>query len=1063
MSNVGQKERATQNRVVKFFQNELGYRYLGDWKDRQGNRNVESHILANWLADRGVSELLINRALRKLDIATALGEGKKLYDANKEVYRLLRYGVKEKEGAGEQNQTVWLIDWQHPEANDFAIAEEVTVKGDQLSPKTKRPDLVLYVNGIALGVIELKRSSVSVSEGIRQNLDNQKKDFIRNFFTTMQLVMAGNDTQGVRYGTIETTEKYYLEWKENLEWKDPAIITSVDKTENTSTLLDSHLGQLCNKSRFLQLIHDFIVFDSGVKKTCRHNQYFGIQAARKHITSRHGGIIWHTQGSGKSLTMVWLAKWIRENVADSRVLIITDRTELDEQIEKVFIGVDEFIYRTKSGSDLVASLNKPNPWLLCSLVHKFGRNGEALDDNAGVGGDDEATDDFIAAMTRNLPKDFSVKGNLFVFVDECHRTQSGKLHTAMKSLLSGKEGPEAMFIGFTGTPLMKKDKKKSLEIFGPYIHTYKFNEAVLDGVVLDLRYEARDIDQHLTSEKKIDQWFEAKTKGLSHLAKMQLKQKWGTMQKVLSSKSRLEKIVSDILMDMELKPRLMDGRGNAMLVCASVHQACVVYDLFSKTDLHDKCAIVTSYQPVAGSIKGEESGEGLTEKLFKYDVYRKMLASYFEQSEDEAAKRVEEFEKEVKKRFIDEPGQMRLLIVVDKLLTGFDAPSATYLYIDKSMADHNLFQAICRVNRLDGEDKEYGYIIDYKDLFRSLDKALKDYTAEAFDAYDAEDVAGLLKDRLVQAREDLDNALETVRAICEPVETPRHTQDFIHYFCGKSGVSYDADTRSEQETLRLTLYTAVAKLLRAYANLANEMEQAGYTTEESIQIKAEVVFYEKVRDEVKLASGDLLEMKRFEPAMRHLLDMYIRADDSEVLMDFEDFGLIDLVINNNGEGMDKLPKGLRDNEDAMAEAIENNVRKTIVDENPVNPKYFDQMSTLLEELIKQRREKALNYQEYLEKIRELAKKVVNPVGASQSSYPDSIDTAAKQAIFDNFGNDEVLTTKIDTAVRFTKRADWLGDRFKEREIANAIREETASYGIDVAAIMELIKAQKEYH
>lgn len=185
------------------------------------------------------------------------------------------------------------------------------------------------------------------------------------------------------------------------------------------------------------------------------------------------------------------------------MLIITDRTELDEQIEKVFIGVDEFIYRTKSGSDLVASLNKPNPWLLCSLVHKFGRNGEALDDNAGVGGDDEATDDFIAAMTRNLPKDFSVKGNLFVFVDECHRTQSGKLHTAMKSLLSGKEGPEAMFIGFTGTPLMKKDKKKSLEIFGPYIHTYKFNEAVLDGVVLDLRYEARDIDQHLTSEKKL--------------------------------------------------------------------------------------------------------------------------------------------------------------------------------------------------------------------------------------------------------------------------------------------------------------------------------------------------------------------------------------------------------------------------------------------------------------------------------------------------------------------------------------------------------------------------------
>ena len=623
MSTVGQKERATQNRVVDFFQHALGYRYLGDWKSRQDNRNVEQQTLANWLEKRGVSEPLIKRALRKLDAATALGEGKKLFDANKEVYRLLRYGVKEKEGTGEQNQTVWLIDWQNPEANDFAIAEEVTVKGEN----KKRPDIVIYVNGIALGVIELKRSSVSVSEGIRQNLDNQKKDFIRNFFTTMQLVMAGNDTQGIRYGTIETTEKYYLEWKE------PANGTSYPQGD---TLLDTHLGQLCNKQRFLQMIHDFIVFDAGVKKTCRHNQFFGIQAAKKHIKSRNGGIIWHTQGSGKSLTMVWLAKWIRENVTDSRVLVITDRTELDEQIEKVFSGVDETIYRTKSGGDLIATLNKPNPWLLCSLVHKFGSNDEVIDEQA----EDESTKEFIAALNSNLPSDFVAKGNLFVFVDECHRTQSGKLHTAMKAIL-----PEAMFIGFTGTPLMKKDKKKSLEVFGPYIHTYKFNEAVSDGVVLDLRYEARDIDQQLTSEKKIDQWFEVKTKGLSHLAKMQLKQKWGTMQKVLSSKSRLEKIVSDILMDMELRPRLMDGRGNALLVCASVHQACVVYDLFSKTDLHGKCAIVTSYQPAASSIKGEESGEGLTEKLFKYDVYRKMLANYFEQTEDNAAKRVAEFEK----------------------------------------------------------------------------------------------------------------------------------------------------------------------------------------------------------------------------------------------------------------------------------------------------------------------------------------------------------------------------------------------------------------------------------
>nr|MBG3153196.1 type I restriction endonuclease subunit R [Proteus mirabilis] len=1029
MSNVGQRERITQNRIVQFFQTDLGYRYLGDWQDRANNKNIEVEILVDWLTKRGVSEVLINRTIRQLDAAAALGEGKKLYYANKEVYRLLRYGVKDKEGAGHQNETVWLIDWNNPEANDFAIAEEVSIKGEN----KKRPDIVLYVNGIALGVIELKRSSVSVSEGIRQNLDNQKKDFIRNFFTTMQLVMAGNDTQGLRYGTIETPEKFYLEWKEPLE-------------NNYDYKLDFHLSRVCNKARFLQIIHDFIVFDAGTKKTCRHNQFFGVEAAKHHVAKREGGIIWHTQGSGKSLTMVWLAKWIRENVTDARVLIVTDRTELDEQIEKVFTGIDEEIYRTKSGADLVATLNQPNPWLICSLVHKFGRQSDPERD--------AATDEFIEELKKSLPSSFIAKGTLFVFVDECHRTQSGKLHDAMKTIL-----PEAMFVGFTGTPLMKKDKKKSIEVFGPYIHTYKFDEAVADGVVLDLRYEARDIDQHITSQKKVDEWFEAKTRGLSRIAKTQLKLKWGTMQKVLSSKSRLQQIVNDILLDMDTRPRLMDGHGNAMLVCSSVYQACKAYEMFSQTDLGGKVAIVTSFQPTPASIKGEETGEGLTEKLFKYDIYRKMLADYFELPEDKAANKVEDFEKEVKKRFVDEPGQMRLLIVVDKLLTGFDAPSATYLYIDKQMADHSLFQAICRVNRLDGDDKEYGYIIDYKDLFRSLDKAISDYTQGAFEGYDKEDVVGLLKDRLEQARLDLDSTLEMVRALCEPVKAPRNTEDYIHYFCGESGLNQDELT--EKEALRLTLYQSVAKLLRAFANIANEMPDAGYSAHDVDSIRSEVCHYEKVRDEVKLASGDLVEMKRFEPAMRHLLDMYIRADDSEVLMDFEELGLIELIVEKGVTAVDALPEDLRKNPGAMAETIENNVRKIIVDENPVNPKYYEQMSVLLNELIELRRQKAIEYQDYLEKIRELAAKVVRPERTA-SNYPASIDTNPKRAFYDNFGKDELLATKIDSAIRYTKKADWVGDRFKEREIANAIREETAGYELDIQAVMELAKEQKEY-
>lgn len=1031
MSTIGQRERATQQRLIQFFVKDLGYRYLGRSAGYAGDSNIDTDILSAWLKRRGVSDTLITRVLRQLDSAAALGEGKKLYYANKEVYRLLRYGVKEKEGAGEQNQTVWLIDWANPEANDFAIADEVTVKGEY----SKRPDLVLYVNGIALGVIELKRSSVHVSEGIRQNLDNQKKTFIRNFFTTMQLVMAGNDTQGLRYGTIETPEKYYLEWKE----------------ENTGTYthkLDFHLSRLCSKSRLLDIVHNYMAFDAGVKKLCRHNQFFGVEAAKQHIARREGGIIWHTQGSGKSLTMVWLAKWIRENVPNSRVLIVTDRTELDEQIESVFMGVDEEIYRTSSGNDLIATLNHPNPWLICSLVHKFGRRSEAEDA--------AATDDFITELQQSLTKTFRAKGDLFVFVDECHRTQSGKLHNAMTAIL-----PEALFIGFTGTPLMKKDKKKSVEVFGPYIHTYKFDEAVADGVVLDLRYEARDIDQYLTSEKKVDDWFEAKTRGLSNLAKTQLKQKWGSMQKLLSSKSRLEQIVNDILLDMDTRPRLMDGHGNAMLVCSSVYQACKVYEMFSQTDLAGKVAIVTSFRPDAASIKGEETGAGLTEKLYKFSTYRKMLADYFEQSEEKIAGRIAEFERDVKQRFINEPGQMRLLIVVDKLLTGFDAPSATYLYIDKTMTDHTLFQAICRVNRLDGEDKEYGYIIDYKDLFRSLDKAITDYTTGAFDDYDRDDVDGLLKNRLEQAKLDLDSALEVVRSLCEPVKAPRELQDYQHYFCGQSGENQTI--LGEKEALRLSFYQNVARLLRAYASLANEMQEAGYTDEEVESIRAEVAKFERLRYDIKLTSGDLLDMKRFEPAMRHLLDMYVRADGSEVLMDFEELSLIELIVEKGAAATAALPDEIRNNQDAMAETIENNVRKTIVDENPVNPKYYGRMSLLLDELITLRRQNALDYQQYLERIRDLSKQVIRPEQTNGASYPETMDTQAKRAFYDNFGHDEVLATRIDATIRYTKKAEWIGDRFKERELARALREETASYNVNIDDVLELARKQKEYH
>lgn len=540
MSNIiGQPERATQNRVVKFFRDQLGYDYLGDLHDKN-NSNLKPELLTAWLTKRNIDNTLINRALDDFT-KKVTDASKSLYDRNYEIYNALRYGIKVKPNANENNVTVWLIDWKNPQNNHFTIAEEVTVKGASPKAGTKRPDIVIYVNGIALGILELKRATVSVSEGIRQNLDNQKEEFIEPFFSTMQLVMAGNDSEGLRYGTIGTPEVHYLKWVENEESHD----------------LDLHLSQICEKSRFLELIHDFTVFDAGIKKLCRHNQYFGVKAAQASLEKREGGIIWHTQGSGKSLTMVWLAKWIRENNSNARVLIITDRTELDQQIETVFGCVNEHIYRTPNGGDLIEKLNGATENLICSLVHKFGNklNNDQDDDSKGA-------KEFIEEL-KKLPKNFKPKGDFHVFVDECHRTQSGELHDAMKAIL-----PNALFIGFTGTPLLKSDKKRSIEVFGRHIHTYKFDQAVREGVVLDLRYEARDIDQKLSDTSKIDIWFKSKTKGLTDTAKARLKEKWGTMQRVLSSKSRLEKIVFDIIHDMNTKDRLMDGHGNAMLVAS---------------------------------------------------------------------------------------------------------------------------------------------------------------------------------------------------------------------------------------------------------------------------------------------------------------------------------------------------------------------------------------------------------------------------------------------------------------------------------------------------------------
>ncbi|GAA9359068.1 HsdR family type I site-specific deoxyribonuclease [Helicobacter pylori] len=984
-------EKEVQKQVIETFKS-MGYAYLGDLT-KSDNENINKESLKAWLIkNQKISDERWHKIEQKIHNALK----NDLYEANQTFYELLIYGVKTKISQNENTQTTYLIDWKDVSKNEFGVAEEVSVKG----PNTKRSDVVLYVNGIALGVLELKKSSVSVESAIRQNLDNQKKEFIRDFFKTIQLVMAGNESQGLRYGVIEMKEKYYLSWK---EW-------GVQK--NLFETIECFL----EKERFLEFIHDFLIFDKGQKKCARFHQYFAIKKTQEFIKRKEGGIIWHTQGSGKSLTMVWLTKWLRINTKQARILIVTDRRELDAQIQGVFEGTGEDLYRADSKKDLLSVLFENKEFLVSSLMHKF-------DDND---------------LKQPVLKEW------VVLVDECHRTQSGKLHNAMKSLL-----PNAIFIAFSGTPLLKQDKKTSQEVFGNYIHCYKFNEAVSDKVVLDLNYEARSVDQYVSSPKKLDEYFELKTQNLNDAAKTELKKKWVNLQKVFSTKDRLARIVQDIVLDMAKLPRLKNGKGNAMLVAESVYNACRYFELFLETELKDKVAVITSYEPNIADLK--DCGSHENEESYKYRAYCKMLQNFFdEKDEKKALNKIKEFEEKVKERFINEPNRMKLLIVVDKLLTGFDAPSLTYLYIDAKMKDHKLFQAVCRVNRLDSEDKDFGSIIDYSDLFDSLQEAHSDYTNGAFENYEREDIQGLISDKAQKIKKKLEEARGQLRSLCESVKEPKDERDYIAYFCG-------SDLEKNAQKRRL-FYQLVGAFLRMFVEL-NNLEKPIYSKEETQKIKQEAEFYRHLQKVVGLSSGDSVDLKSYSEEMRRILDAYIKATDSEVLFQIEDQGLCEVLAQMNVNDFNKALSQVFKNESSMAESIANNTRKRIIEKEASDPKYYEKLSSLLNDLILQFREKKLTYLEYLQQIHDLAKKVIDK---EDKNYPKRINTNALKTLYDNLDENEALALETDACIRGNKKDGWVGHNQKEKNLKIALRKIINDEGL-LENIFNLAKHIDGYH
>lgn len=921
---------ASQKTAIELLQS-MGYTYISP-KDCETQRGSRYHVLLKDIlrgqlrklnrysyagAENEFSAANIERAMEELD--EPLTDG--LVRTSEKIYDALLLGKSYPETVGDGKSLSFnlkYIDWEHLENNLFHVTEEFAV--DSLDKQhNARPDIVLFINGIPFAVIECKAPHIPVEQAVEQMIRNQQADYIPQLFKYAQIVMATNKNT-VKYATAGTPKKFWSVWKEqDTAFLDSGLAQFV--ADRVPTEQDRNIISLFRQERLTELTRYFVLFDAHVKKICRYQQYFAIREIMKTVAqqdsrgNRQGGVIWHTQGSGKSLTMVMLAKYILMVLADCnpRVVIATDRKELDGQIAATFSHTRLNPARATSGRHLVELVTNGKADVVTTIINKFN------------------TAERLAA--RNISRD------VFVLIDESHRSNYGSMAAKMRTVF-----PNACYIGFTGTPLMKREKN-TLTKFGKLIHKYTIQDGVEDGAIVPLIYEGRFVEQKV-DEENIDMWFRQTTKRLTDPQKEDLRRKWSSIRRLTSTDARIKRIALDINNHFILG--FKDTGFKAMLATNYKRDAIRYLKCFEQFgDLN--CAVAISPPDMRESV--DDIDEGTDHEVIEY--WEKMMKQYGD---------ADTYEEAMKNKFCD--GEIDILIVCSKLLTGFDAPICQVLYIDKELKEHGLLQAIARTNRLH-DGKEYGLIVDYRGLIQKLDAAMDMYSGAGLENFESGDLRGVVID-VLEALGQLRTAYTNLIDIFTDIKNLDDTEAVE--------VALADEKRREQ------FYNLLCAFGRAL-NLALNSEQvyAALPGEERKKYQDCFVFFSKVRRSVKIRYCDAIDNSEYEPLMQNLLDTHLSVAGLKQITSPVD------ILNKDDFEQELEELGSLH---AKADAITSRLSKSISAKYEENPAYYDSFSKRIKDALDQYKEKVISEAEYLAKMRSILEDYRS--GKSSVSYPERI-------------------------------------------------------------------------